>query len=238
MHALYNRVGQYVDIDRAAFDALDQLPHRLEDKRPGEVLIREGQTVDSLFVIESGWAIRFRMLEDGRRQIVNFMLPGDSFDMMSLTQAQSDHTVSASTPVTLRRIGAKRFLRAVEEQPQLSIALWWSAIQEESILRAQIVRIGRHSAIERVAHLILELNTRVNSVMQTQDSFLPLPVPQSLFADALGLSIVHISRTLTALRSKNLISTPSGGIQILDREKLAKLAQFEPDYLRVKKLRL
>lgn len=236
MKSLINRVGHYVDLAEDSFESLSALPHRIETRRPGEEIVAIGEKIDYVFLIESGWAIRYRILDDGRRQILNFMLPGACFDMMSMAYAESDHAVSAVTEVTLRRIKSKDFLRAVSMRPKLATAFWWVAIQEEAILREQIVRIGRRSAKERVAHLLLELNRRIAAIEGRLTDFINIPFPQALFADALGLSVVHVSRTLTKLKAEGLITTSPEGIEILEREKISELCDFDSRYLHLERL--
>ena len=238
MITLRNRVGHYVELEQENFSAIESLPHRIETHRPGEEIVSIGNTIDYVFVIESGWAIRYRILDDGRRQILNFMLPGACFDMMSMAYAKADHAVSAATEVTLRRIKSADFLRAVSGRPSLATAFWWVAIQEEAILREQIIRIGRRTAKERVAHLLLELNRRIAAVEGKLTDFIDLPFPQALFADALGLSVVHVSRTLTKLKAEGMISTSSDGIQILERDKMAEMCDFDSRYLHLERLKL
>jgi len=238
MKTLMKRVGHYVDLIDDEFENLSQIPHRMETRRPGEEIVAVGDTIDFVFVIESGWAIRYRILDDGRRQILNFMLPGACFDMMSMAYAKSDHAVSAATEVTLRRIKSSDFLKAISTQPKLATAFWWVAIQEEAILREQIIRIGRRSAKERVAHLLLELNRRIAAVEGRLTDMIDLPFPQALFADALGLSIVHVSRTLTKLKTEGYIKTVAQGIQILERDKMAEMCDFDSRYLHLERLKL
>ena len=238
MDSLRRRVSHYTTIENDRFKTLESLPHRIETRRPGSDIVSLGETVNYVFVIEQGWAIRYRMLEDGRRQILNFMLPGDCFDLMSLTQAKSDHAISAATLVRLRRMSSSDFIGAIGKDPQLATSFWWVSIQEEAILREQIIRVGRRTAKERVAHLLLELNRRVAMVEGELKNFLALPIPQTLIADALGLSVVHISRTLTKLKSEKLIETTADGIEILQRDALAKLSDFDSSYLHLEKLKL
>lgn len=233
-----SRVSHYVDIGEDSFESLSNLPHRVETRRPGEEIVSVGDIIDFVFVIESGWAIRYRILDDGRRQIVNFMLPGACFDMMSMAYAQSDHSVSAATEVTLRRIKSVDFLKAIAEHPRLATAFWWVAIQEESILREQIIRIGRRSAKERLAHLLLELNRRIAAVEGRLTDFISLPFPQALFADSLGLSVVHVSRTLTKLKAEGYITTTPEGIEILQRDKMSEMCDFDSRYLHLERLKL
>lgn len=238
MKPLINRVGHYVDLEQESFESLSALPHRIETRRPGEEIVAIGETVDFVFVIETGWAIRYRILDDGRRQIVNFMLPGACFDMMSMAYAKSDHAISAVTELRLRRLKSADFLKAISTRPNLATAFWWVAIQEEAILREQIVRIGRRSAKERVAHLLLELNRRIAAIEGRLTDFINLPFPQALFADALGLSVVHVSRTLTKLKAEGMISTSSEGIEILDRDRMAEMCDFRSRYLHLERLNL
>jgi CRP-like cAMP-binding protein len=238
MDNFLRRINQYVEVDSQYFEDLGRLPHRIEMREAGQEIVTEGESIDFVFVIEEGWAIRFRMLEDGRRQILNFMLPGDCFDLMSLNKARSDHSVLAATPVNLRRIKSDLFLKTVAQNPSLATSFWWAAIQEEAILREQIVRVGRKSAKERLGHLILELNRRVAAVTGQLDDHLSMPVPQSILADALGLSVVHISRSLTRLKSEGLIEVTKTGFKILDRDALAEMCDFDSRYLHLDKLKL
>jgi len=238
MKPLMSRVGHYVDLRDDEFESLSSLPHRMETRRPGEEIVAIGDVIDFVFVVESGWAIRYRILDDGRRQIVNFMLPGACFDMMSMAYAKADHAVSAATEVTLRRIKSSDFLKAISVKPRLATAFWWVAIQEEAILREQIIRIGRRSAKERVAHLLLELNRRIAAVDGRLTDFINLPFPQALFADALGLSVVHVSRTLTKLKAEGMIATGQSGIEIVERKRMAEMCDFDSRYLHLERLKL
>ncbi|WP_409432255.1 Crp/Fnr family transcriptional regulator [Litorimonas sp. RW-G-Af-16] len=238
MDTLIKRLGHYVDVASEAFQDIERLPHRTETRQAGQEIIVEGETVDDVFVVEVGWAIRFRMLDDGRRQILNFMLPGDCFDLMSVSGAKSDHNVSAATDVVMRRVNAKVFLKAMGQKPELATSFWWAAIQEEAILREQIIRNGRRTAIERVAHMILELNRRVAAVTGELDDHLDFPIPQSMLADALGISNVHVSRTITRLREENYIRATNRGFEIVNREAMAEMCDFDSRYLHLDKLRL
>lgn len=237
MNPLIRRVGHYVELGDDDFQSLTDLPHQMEIRRPGEEIVSIGDVIDFVFLVEAGWALRYRILDDGRRQIVNFMLPGACFDMMSMAYAKADHSVSAATEVTLRRIKSSDFLAAISAQPRLATAFWWVAIQEEAILREQIIRIGRRSARERVAHLLLELNRRIAAIEGRLTDFINLPFPQALFADALGLSVVHVSRTLTKLKAEGMIATGPGGIEIVEREKMAEMCDFDSRYLHLERLK-
>ncbi len=237
MDMIINRIAHYAEIGIPQFQELLSLPHRIETREAGQDIVNAGETVDYVFIVETGWAIRYQLLDDGRRQIVNFMLPGDCFDLMSLTKAKSDHSVSAATQVMLRRIKSDDFLKTIKTDPKLATAFWWVAIQEETILREQIVRNGRMSAKERVASLILELSRRLSISTGEQDNSLHLPVPRTHLADALGLSVVHVSRTLAWLKREGFIAIDPGMIHILRRNDMAVMAEFDDRHLHINKLK-
>ena len=238
MTPLLKRLAHYSDVNTTCLDQIESLPHRIESRDPGDEIVTEGDRIDYVFFIESGWAIRYRLIDDGRRQILNFMLPGDCFDLMSVTNAASDHNVAAATSVTIRRIKSEDFLRVIAGNAALAASFWWVAIHEESILREQIVRNGRRNARERVGHMILELNRRISMSTGMPSDEVEIPVRQSLLADALGLSPVHVSRTISVLKRAGLISQTPSGFKILDRAFLSKISDFDPRYLRTQKLNL
>jgi CRP-like cAMP-binding protein len=197
----------------------------------GETVIEIGAALSHVFVVVEGWAIRYRLLEDGRRQIVNVMLPGDCFDLQALINTRADHGVEAVTRVITVRARKDGFLGALHGNARLATAFWWAAVQEESILREQIVRLGRRSGRARLAHLFLELQRRLaQSGEPTGDRFV-VPLTREMLADMLGLSSVHVSRSLTFLRAAGLITWNGAVLELADPDGLATLAQFDPAYL-------
>lgn len=231
MDALLSRLKHYAEITDGEMLTLSGLPTTVLHRAAGQTLVTIGEALQNVFVIEDGWAMRHRMLSDGRRQILNFMLPGDCFDLQAVVRAKADHSVTTITPVRLRAVSAGQFLAALRADAGLASAFWWTAVQEESILREQIVRIGRRSARERVAHLILELHRRLMRAGVADQHSVVLPLTREVMADALGLSPVHVSRTLSALRARKLITTDGRTIGLLDPIGLARLAQFSDAYL-------
>lgn len=238
MEVFRNRFAQYVDLADEAWSPFLDLDKRCETFDAGEDLIVAGEEANEIFILREGWALRYRLLEDGRRQIVNFMLPGDVFDLQSLADLTADHTVSAITDCEVDVIPSRPFVSMLRNSPRLAAAFWWSAVQEESILREQIVRIGRRSARERIGHMLLELHRRYVGATGKQTNSLVMPVTRSDIADALGLTPVHVSRTMSAMRRSGLISEERGSIVLEDRERLARLSHFDTEYLHLKKLSL
>ncbi|MGE3303811.1 MAG: Crp/Fnr family transcriptional regulator [Hyphomonadaceae bacterium] len=213
--------------------ALLKLAHRIVVKQPGQIIVPAGERLREVFVVEKGWAIRYRILDDGGRQIVNFMLPGDCFDLQAIVGAQADHHVSALTQVTLRTVAAPHFLAAMQTNAQLATAFWWSAVQEESTLREHIVRIGRRTSRQRCAHLLMELHRRLTMAGVPVEEREVLPLTRDVMADTLGLSAVHVSRSIAYLRGRKLIDTTRGAIRIRDAAGLAEVGEFNARYLHV-----
>lgn len=236
MQALANRLSQYVSNADLVCQTIRELNPRDSDISPDEDIIRTGDRSGRLFIIREGWTIRYRMLEDGRRQIVNFMLPGDIFDLHALSGLEADHTVTAVTRTRIIEIENAPFVAALRSNGEFASAFWWAAVQEESILREQIVRVGRRTARERIAHLLLELQRRLACALGGKDNNLVLPVTRTDLADALGLTPVHVSRTMSWLSSAGLIEQKRGVVSIVDRPRLARLAHFDDDYLHLRKL--
>lgn len=233
MKALIARLAGYSQVDEREFAALKDAGVEHVRKPRGAGIVATGEEVLHVFVISKGWALRYRTLKDGRRQIVNVMLPGDCFDLLAVIKAKADHSVEALTNVELLRLGSSEFLDAIRSNSQLATAFWWAAVQEESILREQIVRLGRRTGRERLAHFLLELRRRLLHAGQDVGDTLNLPMSRDVLADLLGLSSVHVSRSVTALRDAGLIRTSNGSIQLLDIEGLTEVAQFDPSYLHI-----
>jgi len=233
MKALIARIAVYSEIGEVEFAPLQNTAMERIRKPRGSTIVASGEDVTHVFVVSKGWALRHRTLNDGRRQVVNVMLPGDCFDLQALIKTKADHTVEALTNVELLRLESSEFLAAIRSSARLASAFWWAAVQEESILREQIVRLGRRSGRERLAHMLLELRRRLLYAGEGVGDTLDLPMSREVLADFLGLSSVHVSRSVTALREAGLIRTSNGSVQLLDIEGLAEVAQFDPCYLHV-----
>lgn len=238
MTVFKRRLSQYVQLGNEAWSIFDELDRQDQAFEAGEDLVSAGDTANEVFILQEGWALRYRLLEDGRRQIVNFMLPGDVFDLQALADLQADHSVTAVTDCRVAVIPAAPFIEMLKDSGRLASAFWWSAVQEESILREQIVRIGRRSARERIGHLLLELHRRYVGATGEDVDRLTMPLTRADIADALGLTPVHVSRTMSAMRRSGLITEERGTITLEDRDRLARLSLFDVDYLHLKKLNL
>ncbi len=194
-------------------------------------LIVEGDIYKESYVLREGWALRYKLLPDGRRQILNLILPGDFIGLRASLFQTADHSVATLTDVMLCPFPSRRIIDLCREFPRLALGLNWSAAREEAILAEHIVSIGRRSAYERVAHLILELLRRLQFVGLAGERSYEMPLTQEILADVLGLSIVHVNRTLRRLRRDGLIRLDTRRIVIRDEQGLRDVAGFEPHYL-------
>ncbi len=198
---------------------------------PREDLIHERKQTEGIFVIVEGFACRYKILPDGRRQIVGLLLPGDMCDLRVFLLKQMDHSICALSPVATTIILPDAALDLLEQSPCLTRALWWTTAVEDSITREWVVNVGFRSARARIAHLFCEIFWRLEAVGLTRDNQCQLPLTQIELGDTLALSPVHVNRTLMYMRRANIVRLHRGQLELLDRAALEDTAGFDPNYL-------
>lgn len=194
-------------------------------------LVHEGQSGHSAFILQDGWAYCYKLLRNGRRQVINFPLSGDFMGLRSVLLRTSDHSFATLTEATVSEVSGARMLEAFHELPRLGIAILWAASRDEAMVVEHLVDIGRRDALERMAHLFLELGKRLQLIGYPAEAGFECPLTQEILADALGLSIVHVNRTLRQLREREIITLKSGTVVIHDLERLGEVAEFDNHYL-------
>ncbi|WP_027578679.1 Crp/Fnr family transcriptional regulator [Bradyrhizobium sp. Ai1a-2] len=197
----------------------------------GEDLICEGDAVHSVRIILSGWLCRYKTLEDGRRQIVNFVLPGETCDAYTYLLSMIDHSIATLTPVVYADVKRPQFEALVAHDRSVAEAFWCETLVNSAIQREWAINLGRRLALERVAHLLCELYERLSPVGLIEGNSCAFPVTQMDLADATGLSVVHLNRTLQELRSSGLILLRERTLTITDLNALRSTALFSPNYL-------
>lgn len=202
----------------------------------GERTVEAGATVflersdhAHVYTILSGWAFRYKILEDGRRQILNFALPSDFLGLQNAVFHKMRHSVEALTRLTLCTFDRTQVWEVYKNHPDLAFDITWIASREESLVGDNLVSVGRRSGIERVAYVLLHLFSRAEQLKLTHGDTLNLPVTQHQIADALGLSIVHTNTTIKRLSKLGLITWNQGRFQLHDGEGLAKIAMYRFD---------
>ncbi len=162
----------------------------------GAMILSEGTHSAQLFTVLSGWVFRFKTLEDGRRQILNYSLPGDLIGLQGSIMGEMEHSVEALSPVVMCVFQRDRMQDLFRSQPGLSFDVTWLASREERMLDENLLSLGRRSALERAAYLVAFLYQRAAAVGLTDQKGLLIPITQQHVADTLGLSIVHTNKTL------------------------------------------
>ncbi|MCH9697171.1 MAG: Crp/Fnr family transcriptional regulator [Gammaproteobacteria bacterium] len=195
------------------------------------ILLNQGDVMRDMYIVQDGWAIRYKILEDGGKQILNFILPGDIIGLYSPIFLNSEVTVETLTSLNLFSYQSSRIIDLFQEKPKLALAISWIAGQDERILGEQIVRLGRRRSVKRMAHLLIELYKRLRNAGFTAEKSIELPLNQSLLGEALGLSHIHSHRAYRELEKNSLTLRSKQSIKLIDILKLADLADFDPSYL-------
>lgn len=207
--------------DRAAIEALRPSIRRLE---AGQTLFEQGDLPDHVYILAGGWALRHRTLADGRRQILDFALPGALLGWGS--GAGMGHGVEARTDCTLCAIPRGQFRALTARLPSLALRIAESFAEGEAVAFDRLTTVGQLTARERVAHLLHELAGRARRAMgrAAGTEGFDLPLTQTHIADALGLTSVHVCRTLAELRKDNVLLLRAGKLKVLDMARLREEA--------------
>ncbi|CAN7224493.1 Crp/Fnr family transcriptional regulator [Rhizobium sp. LjRoot258] len=192
----------------------------------GATILVEGAHSAHLFTVLSGWGFRYKALEDGRRQILNYVMPGDLIGLQGTIMGEMQHSVEALSPVSLCVFERDKLMTLYTKHASLAFDITWIAAQEERILDEHLLSIGRRTALERAAYLIAFLFER-GRVLKLFNGDASIPITQQHVADTLGLSIVHTNKTLKKLANRNLIRWQERACEVLDGEGLMDAAGWE-----------
>jgi CRP-like cAMP-binding protein len=182
----------------------------------GGELFRAGEEDMELYTLYSGWAFRHRTLPDGRRQILNVFLPGDLIGFQASMLSAADHSVEALTDIELCVFPRKRVWRIFVDMPELAYQLAWLGAREEGMVDDNLTAVGQLSAAERMASMIVGLFKRAQSLGLTEDGAFDFPLRREHMADALGLSLVHTTKTWSALRKAGLFEQVGQRLRLLN----------------------
>jgi len=210
---------------------LDGLYKRRRTFVPGRDLVHQGQSDQAAYILMSGWACSYKIMQDGERQIVDFQVPGDFLGLRSVLLHTSDHSVEPVTDIEVTEVLLPDLMEAFARTPRLALAIFWAASRDEAMVVEHLVDVGRRDATERMAHFLLELGARLRLVGMGSEAGYACPLTQYLLADALGLSAVHANRVLRKLREAGLVSFRDGFVRFDNYERLKEFAQFDATYL-------
>ncbi|WP_043342394.1 Crp/Fnr family transcriptional regulator [Belnapia moabensis] len=196
-----------------------------------EDIVREGEHSPDIHVVISGLACRYKILQDGRRQIMAFLVVGDPCDSEIFILKEMDHSIGTLIPSVIASIPGDTMKDLLLNRPGIALAFWWNTLQDEGVLRERIIDEGRRDAYSRIAFMIYEILLRLRAVGVMDDESFDFPITQTDLADATGLTPVHVNRMLQRLREEKLIAIEGKRWTVLDPAGLRKAAQFEANYL-------
>ncbi len=210
---------------------LESAVSRSREFRADEDIVREASRPTESHLLLEGFAARYKILMNGRRQITALHLPGDFVDLHSYLLEKLDHGVIALTSCHVAVVPHDHLRRITESHPHLARLLWLTTLVDGATHREWLVAMGRRSALGHFAHLICELFLRLQAVGQTDGYSFLLPATQAELGDTLGISTVHVNRVVQELRTDRLITWQGETVTILDWERLRQVADFDPTYL-------
>jgi CRP-like cAMP-binding protein len=211
-------------LDRAASERVRRFGPRAD-------ITREGDRPKDVHLILSGWACRYKQLEDGRRQVVSFFLPGDLCDLNIFILREMDHSIGTITPVSIADLSRDFFDEMSAGHPRIVTAFWWESLVNAAVQREWTMNLGQRTALERMAHLLCEIFFRLRIAGLTREDSCDFPLTQADLADATGLSKVHVNRTLQELRSAGLIVLKGKMLVVPSLERLMNAGLFNANYL-------
>ena len=214
--------------DRAAIAEVSRNTRIVEARRD---IVSEGDKPHFVHLVLDGWACRYKQLPDGKRQIVSLFVPGDFCDLNVYILKAMDHSIQAVTRLKVAMITPEEMNELTSNRPRITQALWWHELVTTAIQREWTLNIGQRTAYERIAHLLIELYLRLETVGKAVDGRCDFPLTQNDLADATGLTAVHVNRTLQELRKNKLIELERRQLHILDLDQLMDVAMFNANYL-------
>ncbi len=229
--ALIRKLGAFVTLSGAELSVLETLHKRRRTFVAGRDLVHQGQSEQAAYILVSGWACSYKLMQNGQRQIVDFQIPGDFLGLRSVLLHLSDHSVEPVTDIEVTEVLVAELLDVFAHAPRLATAVLWAASRDEAMVVEHLVNIGRRNAAERVAHFFLELGARAALIGMGSKAGFACPLTQYLLADALGLSAIHINRVLRHLREDGLVTFRDGFVSFDNYNRLVEFAEFDPAYL-------
>src|SRR6185312_6090049 len=228
---LTDKLARLVPLSAGEAEILRELQSAGRRIERGREIVAEGRRYDGLWVLLDGVALRYRVLHDGRRQVLNIVLPGDLIGFPGCFFEHALYTIAALSDCTVSPVPFARLLGLFETHPRIGTAIFWSLSCEAAMYAEHLIGVGRRSALERVAHFLLEMLTRLQAIGLAEETSFRLPLTQELLADALGLSVQYVNQTIRQLRQEDLVTIERQQVTIHNLEALTALADFERTYL-------
>jgi CRP-like cAMP-binding protein len=207
------------------------LPLTIKNVGPDQDIVREGDRPSECCLVVEGFVCRYKLTVAGKRQIFSFHLPGDIPDLQSLHLKVMDHSLGTLHASKLAFIPHESLTKLMHRCPRVADVMWRDTLIDAAVFREWMIGIGRRSAETRIAHVLCEVLVRMRAVGLANGNECDLPVTQMEIGDGLGLSTVHVNRSLQTLRAKGLIELRGGALTVLDWNGLKENGEFDPTYL-------
>ncbi len=227
-HPFVARLLQLVDLSSADLKSLDEIIDGELTIRKRRDLIADGYEYRKLCFVKDGYAVRYKLLRNGKRQILNVVLPGDIVGLPGSFYERAVYAVTAITDLRMHVCPLDSYVQLCYARPQFGLALSWIAVQEATTYAEHIIDVGRRTPIERLSHFLLELHARLMTVGRAEKARFTLPFSQEVIADVLGLSVPHLNRMMQQLRAEKLITDNERVIEFIDTGAMQTLAHFQP----------
>lgn len=227
-HPIVKRLSAFMQLPAGDLNHFAKIIEGERSIKKKSELIVDGDEFRNLCFVKDGYAIRCRLLRNGKRQILNVILPGDVIGFPGSFFDRSMYSVVALGDLKFNICSINAYVQLCFEHPQFGLALSWLAVQEAAIYAERIVDLGRRTPIERLAHFLLELHSRLLTVGLAQAENFTLPISQEVMADTLGLSVPHLNRVMQQLRKDGLIADRDRLIEFPDISSLQMLAHYRP----------
>jgi CRP-like cAMP-binding protein len=235
LDALIRNLELRVPLSKADRDAVLALPCTLRTLESGSYLVREGEPPVRCGIIVSGFAYRLKITGAGARQIISIHLPGDAVDFQNLYLDVADHSVQMLTRGEVAFVQREDLQKLVRVNTAVAEAVFVKTLVEASIFREWVVNVGRRTARERIAHVLCEMGARLHALGLAEEYGYELPMTQEELGDAVGLTPVHVNRTLKALTADGLITRNRRSIGFPDWHALRQVADFNQRYLHLER---
>jgi CRP-like cAMP-binding protein len=227
-HPFVARLSRLMKLGAADLRSLELIVENERLTRKRKDLVVAGDEYRNLCFVKDGYAIRYKLLRSGKRQILNVILPGDVIGFPVSFFDHSIYSIVAVSDLTYNLCSLDSYVRLCYERPQFGLALSWLAAHEAAIYAEHLVDLGRRTPIERLAHFLLEIHARLQAVGRAEKTSFDLPFSQEVLADVLGLSVPHLNRVMQQLRAEQLITSRSRLVELTDIANLKNLAHYQP----------
>lgn len=234
LNLLIRKLESTVSLSDAERRTLEHLPVVRRQLPARHDIARDGDQSSQCCLLLEGWAFRYKLLEEGKRQILSVHIPGDIPDLQSLHLRVMDHSLGTLTACTVGFIPHEAVRELTRQHPGIAAALWRDTLVDAAIFREWMTNIGRRSTLGRITHLFCELYLKLHAMGLAENHACEMALTQGDIADAIGVSNVHVNRVLQELRGEGLLTLQGQRLVIQNWAELTRRAEFDPTYLHLK----